>query len=88
MLSSVFSTKYWQSFSNSSSNHERVCSTETILVRLSKSELFKVQSELANIGLLFNGYLTGISSVFSSWIRRVDEDGLVLVGDASTSELE
>jgi len=43
---------------------------------------------LADIGLLFNGYLASVGTIFSPWVTRVDKDSLVLVGNSATGKLE
>ena len=59
-----------------------------MLIRLRQSELLKIQSQLADIWLLFNGHLTGVGSILASRVGLVDEGGLILVGGRTASELK
>ena len=88
VLATIFTTEDGKTFTDSGSNHEGISGTETIFIGLSKGEFFKVKAKLANIWLFLNGDLTGISSILSSWITRVNKDSLILIGDTTTGEFE
>lgn len=87
VLSGVFSTEDRQSFADGGSDHEGVGGAETIFIRLSQCEVFKVETELTNIVCLLDCHLAGVSSVLALWILRIDEGGLVLICGATASEL-
>lgn len=88
VLSGVLSTEDGQALANCGSNHERVSGAETVLVRLGQGEIFKVQTELANIVRLLDGHLASVSSILALRVLRVHEGGLVLVRCTSARELQ
>lgn len=88
MLLSVFAAQNGQTFADGGSHHERVGGAQAVFVRLSQCEFFKVKPQLTHVGLLFDGHLTSVGSVFPAWIARVHEDSLILIGRAATGELE
>lgn len=65
MLTVVLTAQNWQAFAYGGSHHETVRRTESILVRLSQSELLEVQSQLTNVIRFVNGYLAGIGIILA-----------------------
>jgi len=88
VLPAILSAKDRQSLANSGSHHERVGRAQTVLVGLGKGELLEVQAQLAHIGLLLDGHLASVGAILAARVAGVHEDGLVLVRDSATSELE
>ena len=88
MLTGIVSAKYWQTFADCCTNHERVRRTQAVLVRLGQSEVFKVQSQLAHIWRLLNGHLAGFGSILAPRIVWIHESRLILVRCAAASELK
>lgn len=88
VLTTILSAKDGQSFADGGSDHEGVGGAKTILIRLSQSELFEVQTELADTLHLLDGHLAGIGAILASRVGGIDEDGFVLVGGSATCELE
>lgn len=87
VLLSIVSAENGQSLADSCSNHEGVCCTEAILIWLSELEFIKIQSELAYIRGLLNGYLTCISTIFTIWILRIHKNCFILTCCSTASEL-
>lgn len=59
-----------------------------MLIWLSQRELLKIQSQLTDVRLLFDGHLTGVCAVLTSRVGLINEDGLILVGGRAAGELK
>ena len=88
VLLGVFTAQDGQTFSDSGSDHERISSTESMFIRLGQGEFFKVQTQLAHIGLFFDGHLASVGAVLSTRIAGVHKNSFILTCCAATGEFE